>query len=90
MSHSDNFRDNLLCIFANKSDSKPLHFIQLGTDECVGCRRASNTDRDHCIEIIKEDGSSYQLALATDLEANDWLQCLCQAVAAGMQVCILL
>ena len=26
------------------------------------------------------------MALATDTEANDWLQSLCQAVAEGLQV----
>lgn len=77
-------RDGMLCMYAEKN-GKPTMFVHMG-DDCVGCRRASKSDRDHCIEVIKQDGSSWQLALANETEANDWLQKLCQAVAEGIQV----
>lgn len=76
-------RDGMLCMYAEKN-GKPTMFVHMG-DDCVGCRRASKSDRDHCIEVIKQDGSSWQLALANETEANDWLQKLCQAVAEGLQ-----
>lgn len=76
-------RDGMLCMYAEKN-GKPTMFVHMG-DDCVGCRRASKSDRDHCIEVIKQDGSSWQLALANETEANDWLQKLCQAVAEGIQ-----
>ena len=78
------YRDGMLCMYAEKN-GKPTMFVHMG-DDCVGCRRASKSDRDHCIEVIKQDGSSWQLALASEMEANDWLQKLCQAVAEGLQV----
>ncbi|XP_063409233.1 pleckstrin homology domain-containing family M member 2-like isoform X1 [Mytilus trossulus] len=77
-------KDGLLCIYNDKNDSKPVLFVQIGGEECSGCRRAKDTDRDHCIQIIKSDESSIQLALASGLEASDWLQSLCQAVAEGI------
>ncbi|XP_069115023.1 pleckstrin homology domain-containing family M member 2-like [Argopecten irradians] len=78
-------KDGMLCVYANKTSGKPLHFVQLGGDDCIGCRRASNTDRDHCIQIIMGNGTTWQIALATDVEANEWLQSLCRAVAQGLE-----
>ncbi|XP_033763977.1 pleckstrin homology domain-containing family M member 2-like [Pecten maximus] len=78
-------KDGMLCVYASKAGSKPLHFVQLGGDDCTGCRHASNTDRDHCIQIIMANGTTWQLALATDIEANEWLQSLCRAVAQGLE-----
>ncbi|XP_060083920.1 pleckstrin homology domain-containing family M member 2-like [Ylistrum balloti] len=78
-------KDGMLCLYASKAVSKPLHFIQLGGDDCTGCRRASNTDRDNCIQIIMANGTTWQIALATDIEANEWLQSLCRAVAQGFE-----
>ena len=79
-------KDGLLCIYNDKNDSKPTLFLQVGGEDCTGCRRATDTDRDHCIQIIKSDGSSVQLALASGLEASDWLQSLCQVVAEGLDM----
>ncbi|XP_061197272.1 pleckstrin homology domain-containing family M member 2-like [Saccostrea echinata] len=76
-------RDGMLCVYPEKN-GKPIMFVHMG-DDCTGCRRSSKSDRDHCIEVIKQDGSSWQFALANEEEANDWLQRLCQAVAEGLQ-----
>ncbi|XP_062590426.1 pleckstrin homology domain-containing family M member 2-like [Saccostrea cucullata] len=76
-------RDGMLCVYFEKN-GKPAMFVHMG-DDCTGCRRASKSDRDHSIEVIKQDGSSWQFALANEEEANDWLQRLCQAVAEGLQ-----
>ncbi|XP_048772912.1 uncharacterized protein LOC125678468 isoform X2 [Ostrea edulis] len=76
-------RDGMLCVYSEKN-GKPTMFVHMG-DDCVGCRRCSKSDRENCIEVIKQDGSSWQLALANETEANDWLQRLCQAVAEGLQ-----
>lgn len=73
-----------MCIYNDKNDSKPTLFVQVGGEDCTGCRHATDTDRDHCIQIIKSDGSSVHLALASGLEASDWLQSLCQIVAEGL------
>lgn len=75
-----------MCVYNDKKDSKPILFVQVGGEECKGCRRTLDTDKDHCIQIIKSDGSSIQLALASSLEASDWLQSLCQVVAEGLDM----
>ncbi|OWF41230.1 pleckstrin homology domain-containing family M member 2-like [Mizuhopecten yessoensis] len=78
-------KDGMLCVYSSKAVSKPLHFVQLGGDDCIGCRHASNTDRDHCIQVIMASGTTWHIALATDVEANQWLQSLCRAVAQGLE-----
>lgn len=79
-------RDGLLCLFNNKNDNKPHMYIQLGGEECVGCRRIQNLDRDHCIEVIQDKKTSVVLSAASDSEVSDWLLSLCQAVSEGKQV----
>ncbi|KAK3105695.1 hypothetical protein FSP39_003649 [Pinctada imbricata] len=78
-------KDGLLCLYNTKTDSKPFLFVQMGGEDCVGCRRLTSADRDNCLQVIKADNSTVQMALATELEANEWLQSLCQAVAEGLQ-----
>lgn len=79
-------REGILCIFNNKQDSKPQYFLQVGGEDCSGCRRSKNSDREHSFEINKTDGSSWQIAAASEHEANDWLQSLCQCAAESTEV----
>ncbi|XP_067659554.1 pleckstrin homology domain-containing family M member 2-like [Haliotis asinina] len=77
-------RDGMLCVFDDKN-SKPQCFLRLGGEQCVGCRRSTDSDREHCIEVIKSDGGLWQFAAANHIEVADWLQCLCKAVSEGSQ-----
>ncbi|XP_048250099.1 pleckstrin homology domain-containing family M member 2-like [Haliotis rufescens] len=77
-------RDGMLCVFEDKN-SKPQCFLRLGGEQCVGCRRSTDSDREHCIEVIKSDGGLWQFSAANHIEVSDWLQCLCKAVSEGSQ-----
>ena len=82
------FRDGCLCMYVNKTDSKPVAFVNLSSEECTGCRRATDSDKEHTIEIVLTHGHNWYIAAATGIEANDWRQSLCQAVSEVMMVSI--
>ena len=79
-------RDFMLCLFADKADSKPQQYVRLGGEHCVGCRLATSQDRPYCIEIILAKGGSWFLSVASEGEVASWRQSLCLAVSEGMQV----
>ncbi|KAH3824296.1 hypothetical protein DPMN_126130 [Dreissena polymorpha] len=76
----------MLCLYNQKDDNKPAHFLSLGGGQCVGCKRDFNSDRNHAVRIILQNGAYWYIAVETELEANNWLQCLCQAVSEGLKV----
>ena len=76
----------MLCLFADKADSKPQQYVRLGGEQCVGCRLATSQDRPYCIEIILAKGGSWFLSVASEGEVASWRQSLCLAVSEGMQV----
>lgn len=77
-------KDGCLCMYTNKTDSKPAAFVNLSSEECTGCRRATDSDKEHTIEIVITHGHNWYIAAATAIEANDWRQSLCQAVSEVM------
>ena len=80
------YRDSMLCLYHKKTDSKPQHFLSMGGDHCVGCKRDFNSDRNHSIRVMLADGTHWGISLATEMEANDWIQALCQAISDGLKV----
>ncbi|KAL4221681.1 RUN [Mactra antiquata] len=79
-------RDSMLCLYHDKQDNKPVHFLSVGAGQCVGCKRDFNSDKNHVIQIMLSDGSYWSIALESEDEANKWLQGLCQAVAEGLKM----
>ncbi|XP_053379743.1 pleckstrin homology domain-containing family M member 2-like isoform X2 [Mercenaria mercenaria] len=79
-------RDSMLCLYNDKNDAKPSHFLSMGGGQCVGCKRDFNCDKNNAIKIMLSDGSFWSIALDTEEEANKWLQGLCQAVSEGMKM----
>ncbi|XP_052213431.1 pleckstrin homology domain-containing family M member 2-like [Dreissena polymorpha] len=79
-------KDGMLCLYNQKDDNKPAHFLSLGGGQCVGCKRDFNSDRNHAVRIILQNGAYWYIAVETELEANNWLQCLCQAVSEGLKM----
>ncbi|KAL3861362.1 hypothetical protein ACJMK2_007398 [Sinanodonta woodiana] len=78
-------RDSMLCIFNDKSDVKPHTIVNLGQEECVGCKVDFNSERSHSIKIILANGNAFWMSLSSEVEANIWLHSLCQAVSEGLQ-----
>lgn len=54
----------------------------ISLSECKGARRASNSPRPHCFEILLKTGF-LQLAAPDEYVASDWLQALVQS-ASGL------
>ncbi|WAR14538.1 PKHM2-like protein, partial [Mya arenaria] len=79
-------KDGMLCLYHSREDNKPAHFLSLSEGQCVGCKRDFNNDRNNVVKIILQDGTHWSLALETEPEANNWLQCLCQAVSEGLKM----
>lgn len=73
-------------MYNNKTDSKPSAFINMGIEDCTGCRRATDSDRENTIEIMLTNGDYWYIAAATPLEANEWQQSFCQAASEVVQV----
>ncbi|KAK3602738.1 hypothetical protein CHS0354_017184 [Potamilus streckersoni] len=78
-------RDCMLCIFNDKSDVKPHTIVNLGKEECIGCKVDFNSERSHSLKIIQANGNAFWLSLSTEVETNIWLHSLCQAVSEGLQ-----
>ena len=76
----------MLCLYHDKNDPKPQHFLSMGGEQCVGCKRDFNSDRNHSIRVMLANGTFWSIALATEMDANDWIQALCQAVSEGLKV----
>ncbi|KAK6176297.1 hypothetical protein SNE40_014604 [Patella caerulea] len=78
-------RDGILCIFNNKSDSKPQSYLRMGGDQCVGCRRSQSSERANSLEIVLASGDSWTLSADDHTDLSMWLLCMCRAVSEGMQ-----
>jgi len=76
----------MLCLYSDKNDPKPAHFLSLGGGQCVGCKRDFNSDKNNVVRIMLHDNTYWSIGLETEPEANNWLQGLCQAVSEGLKV----
>lgn len=71
----------VLYLFTDSSQKIPSWAVCL-MSECQGARRAVNTGRPHCFEILLRTGA-LQLAASDEYSCSDWLQALVQA-ASGL------
>lgn len=71
----------VLYLFTDSTQKIPSWAVAL-MSECQGARRAVNTGRPHCFEILLRTGS-LQLAASDEYSCSDWLQALVQA-ASGL------
>ncbi|KAK3601297.1 hypothetical protein CHS0354_011893 [Potamilus streckersoni] len=78
-------RDCMLCIYNDKNDLTPHILVNLGKEECVGCKLDLNSERPHSIKIILASGDDFWLSLSMEMEVIVWLQSLCQALSEGLQ-----
>lgn len=73
-------RAGVLYMFADANKKLPSMVIALS--ECKGARRAVNSPRPHCFEIMLKSGI-LQLAAPDEYVASEWLQTLVQS-ASGL------
>ncbi|KAM3921891.1 pleckstrin homology domain-containing family M member 2 isoform 2-T2 [Leptodactylus fuscus] len=76
--------NGILYQYPDRTDVIPLLSINLGGEQCGGCRRANTTDRAHSFQVILTDQPSLELSAANEEEMADWMLHLCQAVSKGV------
>ncbi|XP_056397602.1 pleckstrin homology domain-containing family M member 2 isoform X2 [Hyla sarda] len=76
--------NGILYQYPDRTDVIPLLSINLGGEQCGGCRRANTTERAHSFQVILTDQPSLELSAANEEEMADWMLHLCQAVSKGV------
>ncbi|XP_066462394.1 pleckstrin homology domain-containing family M member 2 isoform X2 [Eleutherodactylus coqui] len=76
--------NGILYQYPDRTDVIPLLSINLGGEQCGGCRRANTTERAHTFQVILTDQPSLELSADNEEEMADWMLHLCQAVSKGV------
>nr|XP_056721095.1 pleckstrin homology domain-containing family M member 2 isoform X2 [Euleptes europaea] len=74
----------ILYQYPERTDVAPLLSVNMGGEQCGGCRRSNTTDRPHSFQVILTDRPSLELSAENEEEMADWMQFLCQAVSKGV------
>ncbi|XP_007437124.1 pleckstrin homology domain-containing family M member 2 isoform X1 [Python bivittatus] len=76
--------NGILYQYPDRAEVAPLLSVNMGGEQCGGCRRSSTTDRPHSFQVILTDRPSLELSAENEEEMADWMQYLCQAVSKGV------
>ncbi|XP_041319311.1 pleckstrin homology domain-containing family M member 2 isoform X1 [Pyrgilauda ruficollis] len=76
--------NGILYQYPDHTDVTPLLSINMGGEQCGGCRRSNTTDRPHSFQVILTDRPSLELSAENEEDMADWMQYFCQAVSKGV------
>uniref|UniRef100_A0A8C5QHB5 Pleckstrin homology domain-containing family M member 2 n=1 Tax=Leptobrachium leishanense TaxID=445787 RepID=A0A8C5QHB5_9ANUR len=76
--------NGILYQYLERTDRIPVLSVNLGGEQCGGCKRANSTERAHSFQVILSDKPSLELSAASDQEMAEWMLHLCQAVSKGV------
>ncbi|KAM9687015.1 pleckstrin homology domain-containing family M member 2 isoform 2-T2 [Trichechus inunguis] len=76
--------NGILYQYPDRTDVIPLLSVNMGGEQCGGCRRSNTTDRPHAFQVVLADRPSLELSADSEAEMADWMQHLCQAVSKGV------
>uniref|UniRef100_K9IPP9 Pleckstrin homology domain-containing family M member 2 n=1 Tax=Desmodus rotundus TaxID=9430 RepID=K9IPP9_DESRO len=76
--------NGILYQYPDRTDVTPLLSVNMGGEQCGGCRRSNTTDRPHAFQVILADRPCLELSAESETEMADWMQHLCQAVSKGV------
>ncbi|XP_012618502.3 pleckstrin homology domain-containing family M member 2 isoform X2 [Microcebus murinus] len=76
--------NGILYQYPDRTDVIPLLSVNMGGEQCGGCRRSNTTDRPHAFQVILADRPCLELSAESEAEMADWMQHLCQAVSKGV------
>ncbi|XP_038232288.1 pleckstrin homology domain-containing family M member 2 isoform X2 [Dermochelys coriacea] len=76
--------NGILYQYPDRTDIIPLLSVNMGGEQCGGCRRSNTTDRPHSFQVILTNRPSLELSAENEEEMADWMQYLCQAVSKGV------
>ncbi|XP_040843887.1 pleckstrin homology domain-containing family M member 2 isoform X1 [Ochotona curzoniae] len=76
--------NGILYQYPDRTDVIPLLSVNMGGEQCGGCRRSNTTDRPHAFQVVLADRPCLELSAESEAEMADWMQHLCQAVSKGV------
>ncbi|XP_056651714.1 pleckstrin homology domain-containing family M member 2 isoform X2 [Monodelphis domestica] len=76
--------NGILYQYPDRTDVTPLLSVNMGGEQCGGCRRSNTTDRPHAFQVILADRPCLELSADNETDMADWMQHLCQAVSKGV------
>ncbi|KAM4651578.1 pleckstrin homology domain-containing family M member 2 isoform 2-T2 [Discoglossus pictus] len=76
--------NGILYQYPDRTDVIPMLSVNMGGEQCGGCRRSNTTDRPHSFQVILTDRPSLELSAANEEEMSEWMLHLCQAVSKGV------
>ncbi|KAM9298906.1 pleckstrin homology domain-containing family M member 2 [Gastrophryne carolinensis] len=76
--------NGILYQYPERTDVTPMLSINLGGEQCGGCRRANAADRPHSFQVILTEQPCLELSAANEEDMADWMLHLCQAVSKGV------
>ncbi|XP_053308368.1 pleckstrin homology domain-containing family M member 2 isoform X2 [Spea bombifrons] len=76
--------NGILYQYLERTDRTPVLSVNLGSEQCGGCRRTNTTERPHSFQVILTDKPPLELSAANEEEMADWMLHLCQAVSKGV------
>ncbi|XP_073089356.1 pleckstrin homology domain-containing family M member 2 isoform X2 [Manis javanica] len=76
--------NGILYQYPDRTDVTPLLSVNMGGEQCGGCRRSNATDRPHAFQVILADRPCLELSAESEADMADWMQHLCQAVSKGV------
>uniref|UniRef100_A0A8C9Q3Z1 Pleckstrin homology domain-containing family M member 2 n=1 Tax=Spermophilus dauricus TaxID=99837 RepID=A0A8C9Q3Z1_SPEDA len=76
--------NGILYQYPDRTDVIPLLSVNMGGEQCGGCRRSNTTDRPHAFQVILADRPCLELSADSEAEMAGWMQHLCQAVSKGV------
>ncbi|XP_058160319.1 pleckstrin homology domain-containing family M member 2 isoform X4 [Dasypus novemcinctus] len=76
--------NGILYQYPDCTDVIPLLSVNMGGEQCGGCRRSNTTDRPHAFQVILADRPCLELSADSEADMADWMQHLCQAVSKGV------
>lgn len=76
--------NGILYQYPDRTDVTPLLSVNMGGEQCGGCRRSNTTDRPHAFQVVLADRPCLELSAESEAEMADWMQHLCQAVSKGV------
>ncbi|KAM6172013.1 pleckstrin homology domain-containing family M member 2 isoform 3-T3 [Erethizon dorsatum] len=76
--------NGILYQYPDRTDVIPLLSVNMGGEQCGGCRRSNTTDRPHAFQVVLADQPCLELSAKSEAEMADWMQHLCQAVSKGV------
>ncbi|XP_015192683.2 pleckstrin homology domain-containing family M member 2 isoform X3 [Lepisosteus oculatus] len=76
--------NGILFQYPERTDVTPLLSINMGGQQCGGCRRSNTTEQLHSFQVILTERPPLELSAENEQDMADWMLYLCQSVSKGV------